>query len=202
MTYWINTVSADHVQRGVAGGFTQANHGKPHMLRKMARDDWIIFYSPKTALEGGEPLQAFTADGPINLRNAKFGEDQAPLDPTCGCPVCATWSRAYILHLVRAGGYLPGDPVPYVAGPLVQFVRERVEQFSALASQLTHARTSHEELRRTTSSLASALRSTSARGQCGEVELQRILEAAGLLVVQDRCTKTEHRRLQAQRLAL
>lgn len=65
MTYWINTVSADHVQRGVAGGFTQANHGKPHMLRKMARDDWIIFYSPKTALEGGEPLQAFTAIGRV-----------------------------------------------------------------------------------------------------------------------------------------
>ncbi|BBY58526.1 hypothetical protein MSAR_16620 [Mycolicibacterium sarraceniae] len=32
---WIKTVSADHVQRGVAGGFTQANHGKPHMLRTM-----------------------------------------------------------------------------------------------------------------------------------------------------------------------
>jgi hypothetical protein len=56
MTYWINTVSADHVQRGVAGGFTQANHGKPYMLRKMARGDWIIFYSPKTALEQGEFL--------------------------------------------------------------------------------------------------------------------------------------------------
>jgi len=65
MTYWINTVSADHVQRGVAGGFTQANHGKPHMLRKMARGDWIIFYSPKTALEQGESLQAFTAIGRV-----------------------------------------------------------------------------------------------------------------------------------------
>ena len=47
-TYWINTVSRGHVARGVAGGFTQANHGKPHMLRRMARDDWIVFYSPKT----------------------------------------------------------------------------------------------------------------------------------------------------------
>ncbi len=65
MTYWINTVSADHVQRGVAGGFTQANHGKPHMLRRMARGDWIIFYSPKTALDHGEPLQAFTAIGRV-----------------------------------------------------------------------------------------------------------------------------------------
>jgi hypothetical protein len=65
MTYWINTVSADHVQRGVAGGFTQANHGKPHMLRKMHSGDWIIFYSPKTALEQGESLQAFTAIGRV-----------------------------------------------------------------------------------------------------------------------------------------
>lgn len=65
MKYWINVVSRDHVQRGVAGGFTQANHGKPHMLRKMAKGDWIIFYSPKTAFQGGEPLQAFTAIGQI-----------------------------------------------------------------------------------------------------------------------------------------
>jgi hypothetical protein len=65
MTNWINTVSRDHVQRGVQGRFTQANHGKPHMLRKMARGDWIVFYSPKTALEGGAPLQAFTALGQI-----------------------------------------------------------------------------------------------------------------------------------------
>jgi EVE domain len=65
MTNWINTVSRDHVLRGVEGRFTQANHGKPHMLRKMARGDWIIFYSPRTALEGGEPLQAFTAIGQI-----------------------------------------------------------------------------------------------------------------------------------------
>ena len=65
MTNWINTVSRDHVRHGVKGRFTQANHGKPHMLRKMARDDWIVFYSPKTALDGGEPLQAFTAIGQI-----------------------------------------------------------------------------------------------------------------------------------------
>ena len=50
-------------ERGVAGGFTQANHGKPHMLKKMARGDWIVFYSPKTVYPDGEPLQAFTAIG-------------------------------------------------------------------------------------------------------------------------------------------
>ena len=65
MTNWINTVSRDHVERGVRGRFTQANHGKPHMLKKMARDDWIVFYSPKTGYPDGEPLQAFTAIGQV-----------------------------------------------------------------------------------------------------------------------------------------
>jgi queuine tRNA-ribosyltransferase len=54
----------------------------------------------------GRTGQAFTADGPINIRNARFGEDQAPLDPDCGCPVCGTWSRAYLHHLVRSGEML------------------------------------------------------------------------------------------------
>ena len=65
MTNWINTVSRDHVERGVRGRFTQANHGKPNMLRKMARGDWIIFYSPKKTYPDGEPLQAFTAIGQV-----------------------------------------------------------------------------------------------------------------------------------------
>lgn len=77
MTYWINTVSRSHVQRGVAGGFTQANHGKPHMLRRMKRGDWIAFYSPKTEYPKGEPLQAFTAIGQV----ADDEVYQADLDP-------------------------------------------------------------------------------------------------------------------------
>ena len=54
----------------------------------------------------GRNGQAFTWDGPINIRNAKFAEDQAPLDASCGCPVCTTWSRAYLHHLVRSGEML------------------------------------------------------------------------------------------------
>lgn len=65
MKYWINVVSRDHVVRGVEGGFTQANHGKPHMLKKLSVGDWIVFYSPKTAFQEGEPLQAFTALGRV-----------------------------------------------------------------------------------------------------------------------------------------
>jgi queuine tRNA-ribosyltransferase len=54
----------------------------------------------------GRTGQAFTRGGPINIRNARFAEDQGPLDPACGCAVCATWTRAYLHHLVRSGEIL------------------------------------------------------------------------------------------------
>jgi queuine tRNA-ribosyltransferase len=54
----------------------------------------------------GRTGQAFTRAGPVNIRNARFAEDQAPLDSDCPCPVCGTWSRAYLHHLVRSGEIL------------------------------------------------------------------------------------------------
>jgi len=45
----------------MAGGFTQANHGKSTNLKRLAKDDLIVFYSSRTSLEQGEPLQLFTA---------------------------------------------------------------------------------------------------------------------------------------------
>ncbi len=54
----------------------------------------------------GRTGQAFTADGPINIRNARFAEDQGPLDGECSCPTCATYTRAYVHHLVRSGEIL------------------------------------------------------------------------------------------------
>jgi len=54
----------------------------------------------------GRNGQAFTWEGPVNIRNAKHAEDTGPLDASCDCPVCTTWSRAYLHHLVRAGEML------------------------------------------------------------------------------------------------
>ncbi|UZK69254.1 tRNA guanosine(34) transglycosylase Tgt [Sphingomonas sp. S1-29] len=54
----------------------------------------------------GRNGQAFTRNGPLNIRNARFAEDQGPVDPSCGCPTCAGWSRAYLHHLVRTGEIL------------------------------------------------------------------------------------------------
>ncbi|MGL4543736.1 MAG: tRNA guanosine(34) transglycosylase Tgt [Polymorphobacter sp.] len=54
----------------------------------------------------GRTGQAFTRNGPINLRNARFAEDDAPLDAACACPVCAGHSRAYIHHLIKSSEIL------------------------------------------------------------------------------------------------
>lgn len=54
----------------------------------------------------GRNGQAFTHDGPLNIRNARYAEDQDPLDADCACPVCAENSRAYLHHLVRSGEIL------------------------------------------------------------------------------------------------
>jgi hypothetical protein len=62
-TFWINTVIRDHVVRGVAGGFTQAGHGKQTMLKRLKRGDYLVFYAPKSVYEDGEPLQKFVALG-------------------------------------------------------------------------------------------------------------------------------------------
>ncbi len=44
-----------------------------------------------------------TSEGRLHLRNAAYARDPGPLDPTCPCPVCARWSRAYLRHLVMVG---------------------------------------------------------------------------------------------------
>jgi len=54
----------------------------------------------------GRTGQAFTAHGPLNLRNARFAEDQDPIEPGCPCPACTTFSRAYVHHLVKSGEIL------------------------------------------------------------------------------------------------
>jgi queuine tRNA-ribosyltransferase len=54
----------------------------------------------------GRNGQAFTWNGPLNLRNAKHAEDAAPLDGRCTCPTCGSYSRAYLHHLIKAGEIL------------------------------------------------------------------------------------------------
>ena len=54
----------------------------------------------------GRNAQAFTATGTLRLRNARYREDDAPLEPGCDCAACAHHSRAYIRHLFMTGEML------------------------------------------------------------------------------------------------
>lgn len=67
--YWIVVASAEHVRRGLAGGFIQAGHGKEAPLRRMKCGDGIICYSPTETLGGKDRLQAFTAIGLVKDEN-------------------------------------------------------------------------------------------------------------------------------------
>ena len=44
----------------------------------------------------------FTWEGAINIKNAKYERDESPIDPTCQCPVCHRYSKAYLRHLFKA----------------------------------------------------------------------------------------------------
>ncbi|MDB5707709.1 MAG: queuine tRNA-ribosyltransferase [Sphingomonas bacterium] len=87
---------------------------KPRYLMGVGKPDDIVgavergidMFDCVLPTRSGRTGQAFTRAGPLNIRNAKFAEDTGPLDPACPCPVCATWSRAYLHHLVRAGEIL------------------------------------------------------------------------------------------------
>ena len=48
----------------------------------------------------------FTRFGDLRLRNARYKQDERPLDPTCGCYCCGSFSRAYLHHLDRCGEML------------------------------------------------------------------------------------------------
>lgn len=81
MHYWIVVVSKDHIARGVAGGFMQANHGKAGPLKRMSAGDGVICYSPKQTYSGNETLQAFTAIGKVagdHVYQHKMSDDFIP----------------------------------------------------------------------------------------------------------------------------
>ncbi len=73
---------------------------KPRYLMGVGKPDDIVeavrrgidMFDCVLPTRSGRTGQAFTADGPINIRNARFAEDQEPIDPDCACPACATYS--------------------------------------------------------------------------------------------------------------
>ena len=84
---------------------------KPRYLMGVGKPDDIVgavergidMFDCVLPTRSGRTGQAFTWDGPINIRNAKFAEDPTPIDPDSPT---AGWSKAYIHHLVRSNEIL------------------------------------------------------------------------------------------------
>ena len=54
----------------------------------------------------GRNGRAYTALGPLNIKNARYATDTRPLDEDCACSVCRRHSRAYLRHLYQTGEML------------------------------------------------------------------------------------------------
>ena len=87
---------------------------KPRYLMGVGKPDDIVeavvrgidMFDCVLPTRSGRTGQAFTAEGPLNMRNARFAEDPQPIEPGCPCPACTTFSRAYVHHLIKAGEIL------------------------------------------------------------------------------------------------
>ena len=86
-----------------AGGQTTLpdgrRHAGRHSRRGRARRGHVRLRDPDARRAHG---RGYTRAGVFNLRNARFADDDRPLDEACGCPLCARHSRAYLHHLFRA----------------------------------------------------------------------------------------------------
>jgi queuine tRNA-ribosyltransferase len=79
--------------------------GKPaDLIGAVARG--IDLFDCVLPTRSGRTAQAWTAEGPLNLRNQRHADDPGPLETGCACPACREFSRAYLHHLTRAGEIL------------------------------------------------------------------------------------------------
>ncbi len=66
----------------------------------------IDFFDCVMPARNGRHGHLFTWEGVINIKNGKYASDPDPIDSACGCPVCRSYSRAYVRHLFVSGEIL------------------------------------------------------------------------------------------------
>ncbi len=85
--------------------------GRPRYLMGVGTPEEIVAYArlgvdmmdcvlPTRAARHG---LIYTSEGKLSIKSARFAADPGPLDPRCGCRVCARYSRAYLRHLYASG---------------------------------------------------------------------------------------------------
>ncbi|MAZ80380.1 MAG: tRNA guanosine(34) transglycosylase Tgt [Rickettsiales bacterium] len=79
--------------------------GKPHdIIGAVARG--VDMFDCVIPTRSGRNGQAFTKEGALNIRNAKYKKDPRPLDNDCSCYGCKNHNRAYIHHLIKTNEIL------------------------------------------------------------------------------------------------
>ena len=71
-----------------------------NILEGVARG--IDFFDCVMPARNGRHGHLFTKEGILNIKNEKYTREDLPIDPTCNCPVCKKYSRAYLRHLFKA----------------------------------------------------------------------------------------------------
>ena len=102
----------------------------------------IDFFDCVMPARNGRHGRFYTLSGSININNEQYKDDAGPVEADCGCPVCRTFSRAYIRHLFRAGEMLAMRLAVlhnlYFYNTLMERIRESIEQgtFAALRASI------------------------------------------------------------------
>jgi queuine tRNA-ribosyltransferase len=86
---------------------------KPRYLMGVGRPEQIADYVARGVdmMDCVLPTRAarhaciYTSEGRVLIKNARYAEDQRPLDPACSCSVCCRYTRAYLRHLFAAGEF-------------------------------------------------------------------------------------------------
>ncbi|KZX54048.1 tRNA guanosine(34) transglycosylase Tgt [Erythrobacter sp. HI00D59] len=127
----------------------QLPHDRPRYLMGVGKPDDLVgavergvdMFDCVLPSRSGRNGQAFTWNGPINLRNARFAEDQEPLDSRCACDTCGTYTRAYLHHLIKSqeilGAMLMTEHNIAFYQQLMQAMRAAIAEgrFAAFAAQ-------------------------------------------------------------------
>lgn len=106
--------SREDARRAVAASAPLLPEDRPRYLMGVgtprdffdAIEQGIDLFDCVTPTRHGRTHQAFTREGKLNLRNARFALDDSPIDAECDCPACRLHSRGYLRHLCQAGEML------------------------------------------------------------------------------------------------
>ena len=103
----------------------------------------VDFFDCVMPARNGRHGHLFTWGGIINIKNEKYARDESPIDPTCRCPVCKRYSRAYVRHLFKAEEMLSMRLAVihnlFFYNELTRRIRESLEsgQFAAFRAKYT-----------------------------------------------------------------